>query len=75
MKIEKGILYIEKTMDNADANEFASVIYQDDIQEVVIQNNELSSSILQLLMCVAQTKKVSSEDSYLQLLFENLRYR
>lgn len=75
MKIENGVLYVDKALENVDASEFMSVIYQEDIREIVIQNSELSSAILQLLMCVAANKKVVSHERYLQLLFENVRYR
>lgn len=75
MKIQEGILYIETPMEDADASELASVLVQEDIEEIAISHADLSASILQLLMACSKEKKVSIQEPFAKTLFQNLHYR
>jgi hypothetical protein len=75
MKIQEKVLYIETPMEDADASELASVLVQEDIEEVSVGHADLSASILQLLMAYSKEKKVNIQEPFAKTLFQNLHYR
>lgn len=75
MKIQEKVLYIETPMEDADASELASVLVQEDIEEVSVGHADLPASILQLLMACSKEKKVSIQEAFAKTLFQNLHYR
>lgn len=72
MKIENEVLIIDDVLRDEDVEEFSTALSQEQIKKVVIENDDISSSIVQALWCKSKEKEIEVESEFLKLFFENV---
>jgi len=71
MKIENNNLIIDETLSDENVEELIIALKQKEIQIVKIDNDEVSSGIVQALWCSG--KKIETESLFLSKFFENVK--
>ena len=74
MKIEDNVLVIESELNDENASELLATIEQDSIEKIKIENDNISSSCLQILICAKKDKPVEYNSSFLEKIFTNISY-
>ena len=72
MKIENEKLIIDEPMRDEQIEEFLTTLSQDQIQKIVIENDDIASSIVQAIWCAKKQTEVKS--TFLQPFFENVMH-
>ncbi len=70
MEVKDGKLFLNEELTNEDIGKLNEIIQKDGIDEIIIENDNLSSGIIQLLWC--SQKPIKSESDFLNKLFENV---
>ena len=71
MKIENNNLIIDEPLSDENVEELIIALKQKEIQIVKINNDEVSSGIVQALWCSG--KKIETESLFLSKFFENVK--
>jgi len=71
MKIDNNILIIDEALNDEQIEELIVAINQDEIDTIKVENDELSSGIVQALWCSG--KKVDIESEFLSKFFDNVK--
>jgi hypothetical protein len=71
MKIENNNLIIDEPLSDENVEELIIALKQKEIQIVKIDNDEVSSGIVQALWCSG--KKIETESLFLSKFFENVK--
>jgi len=71
MKIENNVLIIDEALNDEKIEELMVALNQDEIDTIKIENDELSSGIVQVLWC--SQKKIDVESEFLSKFFENVK--
>ena len=71
MKIDNNILIIDEVLNDEQIEELIVAINQDEIDTIKVENDELSSGIVQSLWCSG--KKVDVESEFLSKFFDNVK--
>jgi hypothetical protein len=74
MQINNGVIVLDEPMSDEMAEEFYTTISQPEINKVVIENPQISASIMQILFCFSKKHKVECEDEFLNKFFSNISY-
>lgn len=72
MRIESNHLIIDKPLGDDALEEVSAVIKQPQIEVVTVKEDDIAASIVQLLWCISQDKKVEVESPFLKLFFEHI---
>lgn len=75
MKIEENGLIIDTPMSEMDADELLMSIKQNQISKVVVECDDLHASIIQILWCIKNEKKVKIRVDFLKPFFEHITQR
>lgn len=75
MRIEDNKLIIDAPMNESDADELLVSLKQNQISKVIVECDELHASIIQILWCVKNEKKVKIKVDFLKPFFENITQR
>jgi hypothetical protein len=73
MKIENDTLIIDEPLDDDALEETKIAINQEGIKAIKVQNDNISSSIVQLLWCVSEDKKIEIQSGFLDNFFTNVK--
>ena len=73
MKIEENTLIIDQPLDDDALDDTASAINQKEIEVIRIEDDNLSSSIVQLLWCASKDKKIEIQSEFLNNFFTNVK--
>ena len=74
MKIEGQTIIIDTPMEDEEVYDLAKAAFSNEIQTIKIQNDSLSCAIVQMLWCLKKEKKIEHSSSFLEKLFENVKY-
>jgi hypothetical protein len=74
MQINNGVIVLDEPISDDMAEEFYTTISQSDINKVVIENPQISASIMQILFCFNKKHKVECKDEFLNKFFSNISY-
>ena len=72
MHIENEKLVIDEPLRDEQIEEFVTTLSQDQIQKVVIENEDIASSIVQAIWCSRKETEVKS--AFLEHFFENVSH-
>ena len=72
MKIEQNRLIIDTPMSEMEVEELAASLRQEQVEEVIIQNDDLHASIIQVLWCFKESKTLKVESEFLDPFFEHV---
>jgi len=75
MKVEENRLIIDTPMSEVDAEELLVSIKQDQISKIVVECDDLHASIIQILWCIKNEKKVKIKVDFLKPFFEHITQR
>ena len=73
MKIENDTLIIDEPLDDDALEETKIAISQDGIKTISVENDDISTSIVQLLWCVSEDKKIEIQSEFLDNFFTNVK--
>ena len=71
MKINDNILVIDENLGDDAIEEFIISVNQSQIKKIIIENDDISASILQVLWCL--NKEIEVKTKFLKLFFENVK--
>ena len=74
MKIEENTLIIDQPLDDDALEEISATVDQEKIKIIKVENDNLSSSIIQLLWCASNDKKIEILSSFLDNFFTNVQF-
>jgi hypothetical protein len=74
MQINNGVIVLDEPMSDEMAEEFYTTISQPEINKVVIENQEIAASIMQILFCFNKKHDVECKDEFLNKFFSNISY-
>lgn len=74
MIIEENKFIITDEVTDEMSGEFLEVLNSSNIETVVIKTPEISSSIMQILFCIAKSKHIECEEPFLAKFFESVEY-
>ena len=75
MRIEENKLIIDTPLSEMGTDELLASIKQDQISKIVVECDDLHASIIQLLWCIQNEKKVKIKVDFLKPFFENVTQR
>ena len=75
MRVEDDKLIIDSNLSDDMLDEFLDSIKQDQIEKIVVGCDDIASSIIQVLWCVQNEKKVKVKVDFLEHFFENVTQR
>jgi hypothetical protein len=73
MKIEENTLIIDQPLDDDALEEISATVDQEKIKIIKVENDNLSSSIIQLLWCASKDKKIEIQSEFLNNFFTNVK--
>ena len=71
MRVEGEKIVIDEPVENEQLEEFMREISQQEIKEIVIENPQIDSSVLQAILCLKE-KTIKCSDNFLNKIFENV---
>ncbi len=71
MRVEGEKIVIDEPVENEQLEGFMNEITQHEIKEIVIENPQLDSSVLQAIFCFKE-KTIKCSDNFLNKIFENV---
>lgn len=74
MYIVENKFIIESELTDNTAGEFLEIVKSPQVEKIVIKTMEISSSVMQILFCLAKEKEIICEVPYLAKYFENIQY-
>jgi hypothetical protein len=74
VNIEDNVLIIESELGDDMAEEFMAAASQDSIEKIVVKNENIASSIIQVLWCLKSEKEIEIDSQFLNKFFDNVKY-
>jgi len=71
MRIEENVLIVDEPILEDKVDEFEASVNQAQIEKIVIEEDDLHASAIQILWCL--DKEVEVESEFLQKFFENVK--
>ncbi len=71
MRIEENILVVDEPILEDKVDEFEVSVRQPQIEKIVIENDDIHASAIQILWCL--DKKVEVKSDFLEKFFENVK--
>ena len=75
MRIEEDKLIIDSSLSDDMLDEFLVSIKQEQIKKIVVECDDIAASIIQVLWCLQNEKKVKVKADFLKPFFENVTQR
>lgn len=75
MRIEEDKLIIDSSLSDDMLDEFLVSIKQEQIKKIVVECDDIAASIIQVLWCLQNEKKVKVKVDFLKPFFENVTQR
>ena len=75
MRIDGNKLIIDSPMSEGDVEEFLNSAMQSEISKIVVETEDLHASIVQILWCLKEEKKIKVKASFLKPFFEHVTQR
>ena len=71
MKINENVLVIDESLGDDVIEEFIASVNQSQITKIVIETDDITAPILQILWCL--NKEIEVKTEFLKLFFENVK--